>query len=75
MILGSFARLGEKLRVDVQLYDARSGQLAASESLTVDRVEQILTQVDLLSLKLAAHLGATPDRTGQGAGLVRRDDR
>ncbi len=69
-ILGSFSRLGEKLRVDVQLYDARSGQLAASESLTVDRVEQILTQVDLLALKLAAHLGAAPTEQEQRAGLA-----
>ena len=70
VILGSFARLGEKLRLDVQLYDARNGQLAASESLTVDRVEQILTQVDLLALKLAAHLGAAPTEQEQRAGLA-----
>ncbi len=70
VILGSFARLGEKLRLDVQLYDARSGQLAAAESLTVDRVEQILTQVDLLALKLAAHLGAAPTEQEQRAGLT-----
>jgi tetratricopeptide (TPR) repeat protein/DNA-binding winged helix-turn-helix (wHTH) protein len=70
VILGSFARLGEKLRLDVQLYDARSGQLAASESLIVDRVEQILTQVDLLAFKLAAHLGAAPTELEQRAGLA-----
>ena len=70
VILGSFARLGEKLRVDVQLYDARSGRLAASESLIVDRVEQILTEIDLLALKLAAHLGAAPTEQEQRAGLA-----
>jgi tetratricopeptide (TPR) repeat protein/DNA-binding winged helix-turn-helix (wHTH) protein len=70
VILGSFARLGEKLRLDVQLYDARSGQLAAAESLTVDRAEQILTQVDLLALKLATRLGAAPTEQEQRAGLA-----
>lgn len=68
-VLGSFARLGEKLRVDLQLYDTRSGRLVASESLTVDRVEQILTQVDLLTFKLAARLGAAPTQQEQRAGL------
>ena len=68
-VLGSFARLGEKLRVDLQLHDTRSGRLVASESLTVDRIEQILTQVDLLALKLAARFGATPTQQAQRVGL------
>jgi len=58
MILGGFARLGDKVRLDVTLHDARTGQLQAAESLIADSPEQILTQIDLLSLKLATHLGA-----------------
>ncbi|MBI3949573.1 MAG: tetratricopeptide repeat protein [Acidobacteria bacterium] len=46
------------MRIDVQLHDARTGQLLAAESLMVDQPRQILAQVDLLSLKLASHLGA-----------------
>jgi tetratricopeptide (TPR) repeat protein len=68
-VLGSFARLGEKLRVDLQLYDTVTGRLVASESLTVDRVEQLLSQVDLLALKLAARLGAEPTQDEQRVGL------
>lgn len=60
LVLGSFARLGEKVRIDAQLYDTTSGQLVAAESLTTDNPDQILTQIDLLSLKLATHLGAAP---------------
>jgi tetratricopeptide (TPR) repeat protein/DNA-binding winged helix-turn-helix (wHTH) protein len=59
MILGGFARLGDKVRIDVTLHDAQTGQLRAAESLIADSPAQILTQIDLLSLKLATHLGAT----------------
>ncbi len=59
IILGGFARLGDKVRIDVTLHDARTGQLQAAESLIADSPAQILTQIDLLSLKLATHLGAT----------------
>jgi tetratricopeptide (TPR) repeat protein/DNA-binding winged helix-turn-helix (wHTH) protein len=58
VILGSFARLGEQIRIDVQLHDALDGQLLTAERLVVEKPDQILTQVDLLSLKLASHLGA-----------------
>jgi tetratricopeptide (TPR) repeat protein len=59
-VLGSFARLGSQMRIDAQLHDARDGQLLAAERLVVDQPAQILTQVDLLSLKLATYLAATP---------------
>ncbi len=57
VILGSFARLDEQMRIDVQLHDARDGQLLAAERLVVKQPMEILTQVDLLSLKLASILG------------------
>ncbi len=60
VVLGSFARLGEQIRIDVHLHDAQDGQLLAAERLVVEQPAQILTQVDLLSLKLASHLGALP---------------
>jgi len=60
LVLGSFAKVGEKMRIDAQVYDARTSQVTKAESLIVDRPEQILVQVDLLSLKLAADLGAGP---------------
>jgi tetratricopeptide (TPR) repeat protein/DNA-binding winged helix-turn-helix (wHTH) protein len=66
VILGSFARLGEQIRIDVQLHNVLDGQLLAAERLVVEQAGQILTQVDLLALKLASHLGAPP--TGPKAG-------
>ncbi len=60
VLLGSFAKLGEKIRIDAKLHDVANGQLLAADSLTVDRAEQILTEIDLLSLKLVSHLGASP---------------
>jgi tetratricopeptide (TPR) repeat protein/DNA-binding winged helix-turn-helix (wHTH) protein len=60
ILLGSFAQFGERLRVAVQLYNAIDGQHLFTESLDVERIEQLPMQVDLASLKLAAHLGAAP---------------
>jgi tetratricopeptide (TPR) repeat protein/DNA-binding winged helix-turn-helix (wHTH) protein len=56
-ITGSFAKAGDKIRLDVQLYDAQTGALVVAESLVADKPEQILTDMDLLSLKLIKHLG------------------
>ncbi|MCI0489224.1 MAG: tetratricopeptide repeat protein, partial [Blastocatellia bacterium] len=70
IILGSFAGLGEKIRIDVRLHDAATGRLLAVESMTVDRPEQILTQIDLLSLKLATHMGATPANRDAAPGIA-----
>jgi tetratricopeptide (TPR) repeat protein len=66
-VLGSFARLNEKIRVEAQVYDARDGHLLASEQFIADRPDQILSQAHLLSLKLVASLGFAPaeqDRKG-----------
>lgn len=57
LVTGSFLQLGETMRFEVQLYDTKTAQLIATESLTVNRPEQILTEVDLLSLKLVRRLG------------------
>lgn len=70
IILGGFARLGDKVRIDVTLHDARTGQLQAAESMLAETPAQILTQIDLLSLKLATHLGATLADTEAQRGLT-----
>lgn len=57
LIVGSFAELGEKIRLDAQIYEVKTSDLLTTESLTVEKA-QILTEIDGLSLRLAAHLGA-----------------
>ena len=53
--------MGERIRIDVHLHDARDGQLLTAERLVLDQPAQILTQVDVLSLKLRTYLtGAEP---------------
>ncbi len=56
VVIGSFARLGQSIRVDVNLLDATTGALKASESLTVERPEKVLTEIDMLSLRLLRRL-------------------
>lgn len=58
IIVGSFARLGERVRIDVQLHNAVTGQVIAPEGFIADKPDQVLSQVDLLSLRIAADLGA-----------------
>ena len=68
LVLGSFAKLGDQIRIDVHLHDARDGQLLTAERLVVDQPAQILTQVDLLSVKLAAYIAGTkPPAANLGA--------
>jgi tetratricopeptide (TPR) repeat protein/DNA-binding winged helix-turn-helix (wHTH) protein len=59
IVLGSFARLGDKIRINVSLYDTSNGQQTASETSVADRPEDILTQMDLLSFKLSNQLGVS----------------
>lgn len=71
IVTGNFVKLGEKIRLDVQLHDAKTGSLAASESLVVERPEQILSEIDLLSLKLLTRLDALPDEQQNHVALAR----
>jgi tetratricopeptide (TPR) repeat protein/DNA-binding winged helix-turn-helix (wHTH) protein len=70
IVLGSFAVLDKQIRVDVQLHDARHGQLIAAERLVVDNPGEILTRIDLLSLKLESHLGVAPTEHDKKTGLA-----
>jgi len=74
IIMGSFARLGEQIRIDARLHDGRDGQLLAAERLVVDQPAQILTQVDLLSAKLASHLGGSEQSSTSGLTSVMTDN-
>jgi tetratricopeptide (TPR) repeat protein len=67
VLTGGFARLGEKIRIGFELHNAHTGQMLAAESLIADKPEQILSEVDLVCLKLASRLGAEPQRNAQPA--------
>src|SRR5213075_2000157 len=58
LLLGSFVKLGDQIRIDVHLHDGGTGELLTAERLVVEQPSQILTQVDLLALKLATYLGS-----------------
>ncbi len=60
-VTGSFAKIGERVRLDASLREASTGNLLATETLTVERAEQILTEIDLLSLKISNRLNAAPN--------------
>ncbi len=68
VLLGSYATVGDQVRVDVQLHDVHSGQLLTAEHLIVNSPKEILSQVDLLAIKLESQLAAVPPESG-AAGL------
>lgn len=70
VITGSFAKLGNAVRIDAQVTNAADGTPIASESLTVERTERILTDIDLLSLRLMTRLGVWNSETESKLGLA-----
>ena len=60
VLLGSFMTLGEKILINIRLFETASGQLLAADQFEVDQPADILARIDLLSPKLAAHLGTAP---------------
>lgn len=71
VVTGSFARIGEKIRIDVQLYDTATGKLSGIESLTLDRAEDILDKIGLLSVKIASRIDGSGAEQGQSMTLAR----
>lgn len=59
IISGSFANIGERIRLDVQIFEVNTKNLLTTETLIVEKPEQILSEIDLLSLKISKWLNAT----------------
>lgn len=62
VVMGSFASIEGRVRVDVRLHDVRDGRILASQFLVVESPDELLTRVDLLSRRLAANLGVSTRR-------------
>jgi len=73
VVTGGFARVGERVRLDVQILETASGSIIAAENLIVDKPEQLLADIDLLSLKIARHLDAIPEHDGSVAETMTND--
>lgn len=56
LVLGSFASLGDTLRIEARVYEVASSRLIASESATAAKPEEILIQVDTLASRVATRL-------------------
>ena len=69
-LLGSFLTLGDKILVNTRLFETGSGQLQAADQFEVDQPADLLARIDLLSPKVAAHLGTAPPDMRHQAGLA-----
>jgi DNA-binding winged helix-turn-helix (wHTH) protein/TolB-like protein len=56
LVVGSFAAVDQRVRIDVRLYGSRDNRLLGTEHVIADNAAQTLSQVDLLASKLAALL-------------------
>ncbi|HLK19563.1 MAG TPA: tetratricopeptide repeat protein [Bryobacteraceae bacterium] len=70
LLLGSFLTLGEKILINTRVFETSTGQLLAADQFEVDQPADILARIDLLSPKLAAHLGAVPADPRHQASLA-----
>lgn len=63
-VLGAYTVLGEAMRLEVRVFRTFDGRLLASEALTVDRQDELLTRFDGLAIRTAVALHA-PLPSGQ----------
>ena len=52
VLVGSFVKVGEAIRIDAHLYDALTGKLLKAESVTGKGLEEVFTMVDELTQRL-----------------------
>jgi tetratricopeptide (TPR) repeat protein/DNA-binding winged helix-turn-helix (wHTH) protein len=69
VVLGSFAKLGNTIRIDLRVHD-RTGRMVDTEALTIDTPDDLLRQVDLLSWRLAAHFGQSTPTSVPAAAIT-----
>jgi tetratricopeptide (TPR) repeat protein/DNA-binding winged helix-turn-helix (wHTH) protein len=70
VLMGSFGRFGDEVRIKVQVHRARDGSLLRTETAATRRVEQIIGEMGIISAKLARYLGSreqkiSPDSLAQ----------
>jgi tetratricopeptide (TPR) repeat protein/DNA-binding winged helix-turn-helix (wHTH) protein len=68
-VLGTFAKLGGTIRIDLRLHDS-GGRLVTGEALTIDKPDDLLRQVDVLGWRLAQHFGALESTTPSNTALT-----
>jgi tetratricopeptide (TPR) repeat protein/DNA-binding winged helix-turn-helix (wHTH) protein len=68
-VLGTFAKLGTTIRIDVRLHDA-AGRLVSSEALTIDTPDDLLRQIDVLGWRLARRFGELEAAGSSSAGVL-----
>jgi tetratricopeptide (TPR) repeat protein/DNA-binding winged helix-turn-helix (wHTH) protein len=68
-VVGSFAKLGDTIRIDLRLHDG-TGRLVRTEALTIDSPNDLLKQVDLLGWRLAQQFGEPSSDVSAATGAV-----
>ena len=58
-LVGSFVRVGESIRIDAQLFDARTGNMLKAESVECYGLEEVFTKVDELTRQIRDGLKLT----------------
>ncbi|MFO7889442.1 MAG: tetratricopeptide repeat protein [bacterium] len=61
MMLGSIIKIGDRIRIPVQLCDVQSGTVTGSEQVEGEKVEDLFDMADRLTVKVGSMLGSTAD--------------
>ena len=64
MMLGSIIKVGNRIRIPIQLCDVESGHITASEQVEGERIEEIFDMADRLTIKVGNMLGTAPGKIG-----------
>jgi serine/threonine protein kinase/Tfp pilus assembly protein PilF len=62
LILGKYAKLGDTIRINIQLQDAISGEILASERIDASGENEIFPKVDELTKRMKVSLNLTDDQ-------------
>ena len=62
LLLGKYAKLGETFRIDIQLLEASTGEILASERADASGENEVFPKVDEMTLKIKANLNLTREQ-------------
>ena len=62
LLLGKYAKLGETFRIDIQLLEASTGEILASERADASGENEVFPKVDELTPKIKANLNLTEEQ-------------
>jgi len=65
IVLGTFARMGETIRIEINIQEPKTGEIIGSERVEANGEEDIFPQIDELTRRIKSHLNLTEKQIAQ----------